>query len=213
MIIKQLQYKQRRNGSEVLLTDEHGVTTALDADVVVRFQLSTGMEVSEDLFAEICRENEFLLARRKLIRYLALRKKTTADALRYLTRAGYSPEAAEAAVDAARRLDYLDDSRYAEAFVNTRAKAGTKGPRMISKELQAKGVGAQDIAQAIAAVSDMETQLESARRVAAKKYPSLKDEDLVKASRRMSQHLARRGFDPDICERVTRELFGEPTQF
>src|SRR5690606_25543769 len=114
----------------------------------------------------------------------------------------------------AKNLGYLDDRDYAEAFVRTRVKAGVKGPRVVSQELQAKGIAPDEARKAVEAMAAPESQLEAARRVAAKKYPSLKDDaNLIKAARRMSQHLARRGFDPEVCAQVTREFFGEPTQF
>jgi SOS response regulatory protein OraA/RecX len=63
-------------------------------------------------------------------------------------------------------------------------------------------------------MSEPENQLEAARKVAARKYPHLKDaDDPVKSARKLTQHLARRGFDPDICDMVTREFFGDPTVF
>lgn len=196
------------------MTLDDDFVTDLDAEVAVRFRLSRGMEISADLLSEICRENEYLLARRKLINYLALRKKTTSDVVKYLKRAGFSNGAIDAATANAKNLGYLDDRDYAEAFVRTRVKAGAKGPRVVSKELQAKGIAPDEARKAVEAMAAPENQLEAARRVAAKKYPSLKDDtNLVKSSRRMSQHLARRGFDQEICEQVTREFFGEPTQF
>lgn len=214
MLIKDLQFRQTRKGLEAVVTTDDDAVSTLDAEVAVRFRLARGMDISEELLAKICHENEFLLAKRKLINYLALRKKTTADAAKYLRRAEFSISAIDAATDYAKNLGYLDDRDYAEAFVRTRAKAGAKGPRVVSKELQAKGIPSDEAKRAVRAIATPEAQLESARRVAAKKYPSLKDEaNLIKAARRMSQHLARRGFDHDVCENVTREFFGEPTQF
>lgn len=214
MYIKDLQFRHVRSGTQATMTTDDDAVTVLDAEVAVRFRLSRGMEISPELLSEICRENEYLLARRKLINYLALRKKTTSDAAKYLKRAGFSISAIDAATENAKNLGYLNDRDYAEAFVRTRVKAGAKGPRVVSKELQAKGIAPDEARKAVESMAASESQLEAARRVAAKKYPSLKDDvNLIKAARRMSQHLARRGFDQDICEQVTREFFGEPTQF
>lgn len=214
MIIQDMKYRQRRGLAEVTITADDGSITTLDAEIVVRFQLKTSLQVSQEFWDEVTRENEFLLARRKLISYLAVRKKTTLDAQRYLLRAGFSPNATKAAVAHAQRLQYLDDRDYAEAFVRMRTRSGTKGPHIVSRELRAKGISPEEIKSAVSPMTESDSQIEAARRVAAKKYPSIKDDsDLVKAARRLSQHLARRGFDADICEQVTREFFGDPTQF
>src|SRR5690606_13047537 len=107
-----------------------------------------------------------------------------------------------------------NDVDYAEAFARTHQKIGKKGPRAVTAELQARGIARDEALRAVASMAEPETQLELARKVAAKKYPNLKDiDDQAKAARQMAQHLARRGFDPEICDRVTREYFGDPTVF
>lgn len=214
MIIEDLKFSQRRTGTEATVIGDDGLTFALDAEVAVQFRLCRGMNLSPELIEKIQKADEFLKARRRLIRYLALRKKSTSTAQRYLERAGFSTAAVDEAIDHATRLKYLDDSDFAECFVRTRTKNGTKGPRVVSRELQAKGISSEQVAQAVSTMTDPETQLDAARRVAAKKFPSLKNEDdLFKAARKMQQHLVRRGYDPDICDQVTREFFGDPTQF
>lgn len=214
MRITELQYRQRRTGSEITVTFDDGSTIALDAEVAVRFHLARGMELSFERAEEIRLADELLRARRRLIHYLSLRKKSTADARLYLKKHGFSAEIAEQAVKYARDNQYLDDTDFAEAFARTRMRAGTKGPRVVSMELQARGIDRDEARKAVQSMTEPENQMEMARKVAARKYPNLKDaDDLVKAARKLSQHLARRGFDPDICDSVTREFFGDPTQF
>ncbi len=214
MRVTELQYRQRRSGGEVTTTFDDGTAIALDAEVAVRFHLARGMELSEELLSEITLADEVLRAKRKLVLYLSLRKKSIADARLYLKKHGFNGAAADEAVSYAREHKYLDDTDFAAAFARTRMKSGTKGPRIVSMELQARGINRDEARKAVESMAETETQLEMARKVAAKKYPNLKDEDdLVKAARKMSQHLARRGFDPDTCDSVTREFFGDPTQF
>ncbi len=214
MRILELQYLRRRTTSEVTVTFDDGSAIALDAEVAVRFHLARGMEISAEKVEEIRHANEVLLARRKLIHYLALRKKSTADARFYLKKNKFSVEAAENAVAYATENGYINDQDFAESLARTRLRSGTKGPRAVSNELLAHGIDREEARKAVASMAEPETQIELARKVAAKKYPNLRDlGDPVKAARKLSQHLARRGFDPDICEQVTREYFGDPTIF
>ncbi len=74
MRITELQYRQRRTGSEIMVTFDDGSTIALDAEVAVRFHLARGMELSPDHVDKIKLEDELLRAKRKLILYLSLRK-------------------------------------------------------------------------------------------------------------------------------------------
>ncbi len=214
MRITELQYRQRRTGSEITVTFDDGSTLALDAEVAVRFHLARGMDLSSELTDEITAADELLRAKRRLIHYLSLRKKSVTDARRYLKKHKFSGEIAEQAVQYAMENQYLDDTDFAEAFARTRMRAGTKGPRIVSMELQSRGIHRDEARKAVQLMAEPETQLEMARKVAARKYPNLKDsDDLIKAARKLSQHLARRGFDPEICDQITREFFGDPTQF
>lgn len=214
MQIIELRYSRRRTASEVTATFDNGLAIALDAEVAVRFHLARGMDVSQEDLDKIRRENDIILARRRLITYLAMRKKSTADARFYLKKHGFPAEAAELAVEYATANGYIDDIDFAESFARTRLKAGTKGPRIVLNELLARGINREEARKAVEVMAESETQIDLARKAAAKKYPNLKDTgDPVKAARQLNQHLARRGFDPDICELVTREFFGDPTVF
>jgi len=214
MIIKELHYKRRRNGSEVSVVFSDSSIMALDADLAVRFHLARGMEISSEKAEEIRKADEQLKARRKVIQYLSVRKKSTLETRHYLQKASFSSDSINEAIAVADELGYLNDKDYAEAFTRTRQKSGTKGPRIVAAELQSRGIDRDEARRVVAGMAETNTQMEMARRVAAKKYPSIKDEaDQAKASRRLAQHLARRGFDPEICDRVTREFFGDPTIF
>lgn len=214
MKIESIQFSSNRSGGEVLIKLTDQSTLSLDAEIAVRFRLATGIELSEERLAEITSENEILIAKRKLIAYLALRKKSVQDARRYLLTRGFSHSSTDAAVEAALRLGYLDDKSYTEAFVNTRRKQQKYGIAHIKRELQAKGVDTSVINEITAPFENSETQVEQARAVAAKKYTTLKNEqDLAKAYNKMVRYLAGRGFPLDICTTITREFLGDPTQF
>ena len=191
-----------------------GEVMELDADVAVRFQISRGLNLTEEKKIEVLGADECIRARKKLVQYVALRRKTTQEAQRYLKRSGFSQQAINEAVSVAMRLGYIDDLEYAKAFVRTRQRNGTKGPRMVMAELQARGIPRDDAQKVVEEMEDSNNQMETARKLAAKKYLLLKDvADQNKASKRLMAHLVRRGFDPEISAVVTREFFGDPTVF
>lgn len=214
MQIKELKYKRRRTGDEISVVFEDNSVIALDAEVAVRFHIARGLTLTPAKLDEIRIEDEKLKARRRLITYLASRKKSTLECRRYLARLGFHEPAISEAIESAKSLGYINDEDYARSFVNTRTKSGRKGPRAVSAELLSKGISREEARKATEAMAEPAVQMENARKLAAKKYPTLKDEDdPIKAARRLSQHLARRGFDPEICDLITREFFGDPTVF
>lgn len=214
MLITDLKFRNRRNSSEVTVIFDDESILPLDAEMAVRFQLARGMVVSPSLLDDIKDANETLRARKKLISYLAMRKKSTREASTYLKKAGFEKRYIDSAIEAATRLGYLQDTEFAEAFIRTRVKAGKKGRRLITAELLAKGIGHQEAEMLTSQIIEPDTELESARHLAAKKYQTLKDQgDAYKVARLLQQFLMRKGFEPPVCEQVARELVGEATEF
>jgi regulatory protein len=200
----------KRKVDPITVVLEAGHSFELDPEIIVRFGLRRGMDVDGALRARLESENEQLMARRRLVHYLSTRRKTTREAQLYLERAGFSPTAVEHAVSAARTLGLLDDSAFAAAYVRTQQKVARKGPRALEHELVSRGVSGTEAEAAIASQYPAERQRELARAAAARRLPALTKEGRTPAARRkLHDFLLRRGFEPDVCRDVLRELLGE----
>src|SRR5262245_20923240 len=140
MRIESLQYVKKRGRGVVEVSFGDGTAISLDADLVVQFRLARGMQLTDERFQEIKSAEERLQARRRLIRYLSLRRKTEREAIEYLRRLAFSESAVESAIEAARELGYLNDETYAAAYTSSQSRTSGKGPRAIEYELRAKGV-------------------------------------------------------------------------
>lgn len=210
MRILSLTYKRSRAGGVVCVEMDNLSTFTLDAEIAVQHRLASGAELTEEGLRDLVKANEQLLARRRLIRYLALRRKTEAESRRYLTHHGFADEAIDSAIEAARKGGYLDDQQYAEAYVRTQIRTSRKGPRAIRQELLTRGVD-EDLAQsALRPVADPAVQQQAALQLGTKKVAEIKRRnDPVKARQKMQMMLLRKGYDPDIASEVTRQLLGE----
>ena len=82
---------------------------------------------------------EPLAARRKAVAWLARREHTGDELKDKLGKAGFSREAAEAAVAGLVRDGLQSDQRYVEAFVRSRIRQG-KGPVRIRADLRRRGL-------------------------------------------------------------------------
>jgi regulatory protein len=206
MRIQSLQYERTRAGSQVQVHMDDGTTLALDAELAVRFQLKRDMEIPEDLLRRLEAEQGRLLARRRLVRYLALRRKTVREAQLYLERLGFDAESVEAAVGAAHELGLLDDAGFAEVYRRTQERSAGKGPRAIRQELLARGVDKSVAEKAVASAQDPELQRSRARDAAAKKAALLRADDPRRARQKLYQFLLRKGYDPDVAAEASREM-------
>lgn len=189
---------------------DDGSVLPLDPEIIVRFQLKVGQALSDDLAQTLRREDEKLRARRRLVRYLSVRKKTIREARRYLESAGFSDQAVEHAVQAAISLGLLDDQSFAVAYVRTSQKVAKKGPRALEHELTARGVDAAQASYAVDEHYPPERQRELARAAAQKRLASLeKERRQAVRQRKLFEFLLRRGFASDMCQEIVRELLGD----
>lgn len=210
MRIVSLHYVRRRGGGEVEIAFEEGSSLTVDPDLSVQFQLQSGMDLSGGELERLKSAQEHLMARRRLVRYLSLRRKTAREAENYLRQLKFGAEAVEAAVKAAFEMGYLDDERFAEAFTVTQDRA-RKGPRAIRQELLQRGVEKELAHEAVSQLEDPQVQKERARAAAEKRADLLQrtEDDPRKARQKLMQFLLRRGFDGDVSAEVSRELLSD----
>ena len=90
-----------------------------------------------------------MFARSKAMNLLARREHTAEELMRKLGKAGFTREAAEAAVAGLARDGLQSDERFVEAFIQSRIGRG-KGPVRIRVDLRARGVTDATIDRALA---------------------------------------------------------------
>lgn len=98
---------------------------------------------------------------------------------------------------------YVDDERLAQSVVAGVAHR-PRSRSTVRRELVERGVD-RDVAESVVGQIDHDDEVEAARRLAAKKAPSLARLDGTTAFRRLTGALARRGFPPDIVFSVAKE--------
>lgn len=94
-----------------------------------------------------------------LMRLCARSEKSTGDALRLMRGWGVAPEAQQAVLGKLTSEHFIDDSRYAAAFVRDKLLLSGWGARKIRTALQSKGIDRQTIDEALTQI-DPATQHE-----------------------------------------------------
>ena len=103
----------------------------------------------------------------------------------------------EDALDKLETNKILDDERFAEMYLNSRARKGF-GPKKIEMELHSKKVDSFFISNAIEAYEDW---LENAKNELQKKFKGVVPND-YKSTMKQKQFLFNRGFTTQIIERI-----------
>lgn len=140
------------------------------------------------------------------LRILNYRFNSEAELRAKLDRKEFPRDAIDAAIERLRREKWLDDSRFAAAFVRTRLRKGI-GPLRIKRELQAAGVESSTIAQAL----DVDHDDRAAAIASARKRLAVlrrrDDDDAIR--QKLIAYLFRQGYDSSLAIDVVREAMGK----
>ena len=141
------------------------------------------------------------------LRFLARRPRSEYEVRQRLRRAGVEPGAVDATLSQLRRHRLLDDTGFAEYWVEQRQTHRPRGARLLRAELAQRGVARPVADEAITAVED--TAAEDAYRAASTRAERLRDLPLEVFEARLGGFLARRGFDWETVATTVRRLRAE----
>ncbi|MFA4927648.1 MAG: regulatory protein RecX [Patulibacter sp.] len=99
-------------------------------------------------------EERLQLALKHAYRYLAKRDRTVAEVRAHLVKRETDPASLEAAIDELLELQYLDDERYVQRYVEDRRRLDGWGPVRITQGLRKMGIDPPLIEPAIVAVAE-----------------------------------------------------------
>ena len=135
-------------------------------------------------------------------RFIAYRLRSEREVARRLSKK-FEAATIEATIAQMYRENLLDDMRFAQSFTDSRASSRPKSAVKIRQELQ--GVS-REIADAVTAdLSDYESALAAAR----KKTRSISRNTESVFAKKLSNHLAQRGFNYDISNKIVELLCRE----
>ena len=144
---------------------------------------------------------------------IALRKLTSrAHTRRELDRALRAKDVPQDVIDAVldrlQGVGLVDDASFAEGWVSSRQQRRHLSRRLLSRELQAKGVDHSHIDSALDCV-DRDAELSSARALVERKQMAMTGLSRDVQYRRLAGMLSRRGFDTAITTQVLADMLGE----
>lgn len=112
-----------------------------------------GLEVGSSTDDQELLEQEREFARERALRVLGYRERSESELRQKLLDSGYPQQVTDAVVSRMAELGMVDDRRFAAMWVRTRISSGF-GRRRIERELGSRGIDAQIVAEAFAAVDD-----------------------------------------------------------
>ncbi len=159
------------------------------------------------------REKALSRIRERALLLLDSRARSRQELRDRLVKAEFEPELVDEVLDSFQRNGLVDDLAFAREWVRQRFERRGKSAAMLDVELQRKGVGEADRAEALSVI-DRDDEREVARALATKKAKQVKriPEDRQqrdKELRRIVGVLARRGFNSGMSLELAREALDE----
>ena len=173
-------------------------------------RLAPGRPLDDALYQRLCGAADAEAAYRTALRFLERRPFAARDLRRRLVLKGHPPEAAAAAVARAEQAGLVDDARFAQHFVETRAARG-RGPSRLRRDLALLGVDRAIVDRTIAGVfPENEDQIGTlVEPLARRRLGQLTGVPPAAQRRRLTSFLARRGFQGrEVQELVLRLVRG-----
>ena len=166
--------------------------------------VSIGDDLDEEEYVNRLCARQSKPAYESALNLLTARDMTAHDLISALKRRGYLPSVAESVCERLIENRLIDDSRYAQRYVELRQDSSV-GRYAMKRKLRAKGID-ESIAEEALEVLDDESQLASARELAKKLARRYEKEEPYARKSKLSQALARRGYSWDIVKEAIESL-------
>ena len=181
-----------RNENRVNIYVNGKYAFSLDVVQVVDLKIKVGMEISEEELVKYKKASEFGKLYQRALEWVLIRPRSEKEVYDYLYRKVYEKKLDKSyinlIIERLKNKKYLDDTKFAEYYVENRfVKKGISRKRL-KMELMKKGVAAEIIEQVLDGRNDEEEIL----KIIAKKRAKYDDEKLT-------QYLCRQGFSYQLA--------------
>lgn len=171
-------------------------------------RLRVGQYLSDADIARLQAADQMQRAYDRAVQYLSFRPRSTAEMRSYLMRTVGDEATVEAVLNKLTEQGYLNDAEFACYWVENREKFRPKGARALRQELREHGLDRETIEAALADVDDTASALAIAR-PRGQRMADLAATAPELFRRKLSDFLARRGFEYEVIREVVGRLAEE----
>ncbi|MEY8849877.1 regulatory protein RecX [Psychroserpens sp. XS_ASV72] len=144
-------------------------------------------------------------AQRRLERYCAYQERCHLDVQKKLNEMRMIPEAKDKIIVHLLHHDFLNEERFAKAYVRGKFRIKKWGKQRLTLELKRRDIGKTIIASALKEI-DHNDYLETFDALARKKVSTLRESNLQKKRKKLADYLLYRGWESSMVYDKVREL-------
>lgn len=198
MKITAIKQQERLKGRYSIFVDEK-YAFSFSADALLEEKLHTGQELDTAELKRYKKLSDDDKAYNLTLAYVARRIRSEWELHDYFRRKGYDEELSQQILEKLDRLGFVDDLKFAEAWVWNRRLLKSVSRRRLTQELRQKRITDETIEQVLS--EDEADEREVLRELVERKRKQSKYQDNLK----IMQYLARQGFNYDDIKSVLSE--------
>ena len=202
-IITKIESQKKRDDRVNIYIDEK-FFMAIYKELVFTFNLKKGQEIDPNNLKSILDNEMYMKAKNKALSILSKASQSEKQIRQKLAK-DYEEDTIDRVIEFLQKYKFVDDEDLASRIVNTNVNLNKYGKNKIKQNLYNKGIDSEDISHAISNI-DSNVEFENAMYLAKKRYERIKNEDKRKIYKKLSQHLAYKGFGYDTNKSVLNKI-------
>lgn len=193
-------YKRMNNGIYRVYL-ENGLIIDLYEDVILKENLLINSAIDENDIKRIKLINDSYDCYYKAIEFLKVSLKTEKEVREKLKKLGFRVEDIDITVERLKKQGYIDDLKYANAFLNTKLLTTSYGPFKIRMELEKKGV-VSNIIDDVLKKYDENEQKNKITKIVEKQVKANRNKGNNYLKKKIKIDLCNQGFFPSVVNQV-----------
>ncbi len=205
----------KKDAKNVAVHCDNDEVLFLSVDIFFKSGLKKNDEISDERFSSLIKENRLFHIKQRAFRYLGRRQHSICELRIKLKHKGYETELINQVLDVLKQKNYLDDTKFAEMFVEEKIKLKLWSEQKLRSELIKRGINSEIISDVLRNKISEEDKLNNALIIASKKYDTLRNRNVVKdvIKRKLITFLNSRGYNYDVIKEVCEELIIEDDNY
>ncbi len=200
----------KKDDENVIIYLDNGEKLFLSYEVLLKSRLKKDMEISEDGFSFLIKENQKYFIKKKAFDFLGRRLHSYRELRLKLARKKYDKDLVDEILDQLKEKKFIDDFEFGKQYVEEKIRTKSWGKNKLRSELFKKGLSSEIIEEILTKEEDS-LYLGKAIALAEKKLKILskREYDNRQLTSKLYTFLYSKGYDYDITNEVIRRLFKE----
>lgn len=201
MVITDIKIQKHNESRYNIFIDSKFCFSAGKEDII-KFTITKGKEIEEEELLNLISKCEETEAYDYALVLLGIKDYSSKDMRKKLIQKQYSNQTIDFILSKLQSLEFINDERYAEKYIEYCLSIKKSGRNKIMYDLQNKGINASNIESLDI---DEEKQFENACNLALKKMNSVKNTSNPRE--KVIRYLLSRGYEFDLIKKVVNKLF------